>query len=82
MKNNRLLEKYSVDIISEEGYAQSEYAFNTNSLQKAEAKFDEYVTKEAFIFETVQLWSRLKSDEDIELVKDKKGEFQIPEDDE
>lgn len=79
MKTKRLFEKYSVDIITEEGYAQEDFAFNTNSLQKAEAKFDEYVTKEAFSYETVQLWSRIKSDEDIELVKDKKGEFEIPE---
>jgi len=82
MKNNRLLEKYSVDIITEEGYAQEDFAFNTNSLQEAEEKFDEYVKKEAFNYETVQLWSRIKSDEDIELVKDKKGEFEIPNEDE
>lgn len=71
----RLSKKYSVDIVSEEGYAHSEFQFDTNSLKKAQAKFDEYVKKEAFPTETVQLWSRLKSDNDLELVKEAKGEF-------
>jgi hypothetical protein len=65
--------KYSVDIVTEEGYAQSEFQFDTNSLKKAQAKFDEYVKNEAFPQETVLLWSRLKSDDDIELVKEVAG---------
>jgi hypothetical protein len=69
--------KYSVDIVTEEGYAQSEFQFDTNSLKKAQAKFDEYVKNEAFPQETVQLWSRLKSDNDIELVKEAKGELVV-----
>ena len=71
----RLSSKYSVDIVSEDGYAQNEFQFDTNSLKKAQAKFDEYVKNEAFPQETVQLWSRLKNDNDIELVKEAKGEL-------
>jgi len=32
-----------------------------------------YVEKEAYPHEMVQLWSRLKSDDDIELVKEASG---------
>lgn len=75
----RLSSNYSVDIVTEEGYAQSEFQFDTNSLKKAQAKFDEYVKNEAFPQETVQLWSRIKNDNDIELVKESKGTLVLQE---
>jgi len=75
----RLSAKYSVDIVSADGIADSSLQFDTNSLKKAEAKFDEYVKSEAFPQETVQLWSRLKSDDDIELVKEAEGTLVIQE---
>ncbi len=68
----RLSAKYSVDIVAD-GVVDSTFTFETNSLNKAEAKFKEYVEKEAFPHEMVQLWSRLKSDDDIELVKEVAG---------
>lgn len=69
----RLSAKYSVDIVSADGIADSSLQFDTNSLKKAEAKFNEYVKSEAFPQETVQLWSRIESDNDIELVKKQWG---------
>ena len=75
----RLSAKYSVDIVSADGIADSSLQFDTNSLKKAEAKFDEYVKSEAFPQETVQFWSRLKSDDDIELVKEAEGTLVIQE---
>lgn len=75
----RLSAKYSVDIVSADGIADSSLQFDTNSLKKAEAKFDEYVKSEAFPQETVQLWSRLKNDDDIELVKEAEGTLVLQE---
>ncbi len=68
----RISAKYSVDIVAD-GVVDSTFTFETNSLDKAEAKLKEYVEKEAFPHEMVQLWSRLKNDNDIELVKEVSG---------
>lgn len=69
----RLLSKYSVDIVTKDGWAIDTYSFYTNSIEKAEAKFEKYVKKEAFPTDTVQLWSRIKNDNDVQLVKEKMG---------
>lgn len=74
----RLSAKYSVDIVAD-GVVDSTFTFETNSLKKAEAKLNEYVEKEAFPNEVVQLWSRLKSDDDIELVKEVAGTLVLQE---
>ena len=68
----RILAKYSVDIVAD-GVVDSTFTFETNSLKRAESKFKKYVDKEVFPQEMVQFWSRLKSDNDIELVKETPG---------
>ena len=74
----RLSAKYSVDIVAD-GVVDSTFTFETNSLKRAEAKFEEYVEKESFPHEMVQLWSRIKSDDDIELVKESEGTLVLQE---
>lgn len=74
----RLSKKYSVDVVAD-GVVESSLTIETNSLEKAEAKFNEYAEKEAFPHEMVQLWSRLKSDNDIELVKEASGKLILEE---
>jgi hypothetical protein len=69
--------KYSVDLVSSDGFADFDMQYDTDSLEKAEKRFDAYVKNKAFPFERVQLWSRLKNDNDIELVKEAKGELVV-----
>lgn len=76
----RLSSKYSVDIVTEDGFQKSHLQFDTNSFIMATAKFDEYLKKEALPNETVQLWSRLKNDNDIELVKEAKCKLLLEQD--
>lgn len=74
----RISAKYSVDIVSD-GDVDSTFTFETNSLKKAKEQFELYVQKEAFQHEMVQLWSRLKSDNDIELMEEARGKFILEE---
>lgn len=69
MKTQRHFSRYSVDILTQEGLQQPNLQYDTQAKQRALKKFDAYVKKEAFDGETVQLWSRLGDDNNIELVK-------------
>lgn len=71
MKTQRHFSRYSVDIITADGCHQDAYQYDTQSKARALKKFDVYVKKEAFDGETVQLWSRLGNDNNINLVKEK-----------
>jgi len=75
MKAERNFTRYTVDIITVDGLQQDFMQYDTDSKQRALKKFDAYVKNEAFVGETVQLWSRLGNDNNIELVKEAKGEF-------
>lgn len=66
--------KYSVDIVTVDGFAQSDFTFDTHSLSCAERKMAHYLENEAFRNEVVQLWER-KSENDLELLKEEKGRF-------
>ena len=71
MKTERHFSNYSVDIITADGFHQDALQHDTQSKARAFKKFDTYVKKEAFDGETVQLWSRLGCDNNIDLVKEK-----------
>ena len=71
MKTERNFSNYSVDIINADGFHQDALQYDTQSKSIALKKFDAYVKKEAFDGETVQLWSRLGNDNNINLVKEK-----------
>ena len=71
METERNFSNYSVDIVDSNGFQQSCYQYDTQSKEIALKKFDKYVSKEAFNGETVQLWSRIGDDNNIQLVKEK-----------